>query len=393
MIVYEFQFVQSSQYKYNQEKHENNNNYEFCSSIGYNYFNSFNSLEMKPCFDLGSRILFTNKWIRVYAHNYLEDAYEFSWDQTKYFIEFYDEYSILPIGIFTSDLLISDCNIDCLIGVKQFGLNRSIDIHLINELDTTVAYIDYKKPNISMYLRRVNKGFNFGLVVKKNINKIEKLDGLCFNECSSNIKEIYLTKDCIERINQTLAYEICLKSFTSLDIYTPLNKSNILNSCLQDVMIWQDVMLAIDWRWYLIDLKQLLNRKIDLFTVESTKENNSLGLVHHEVIKSYQSKLRQIKSCKEDALFHTQKKLTKINVINTEINDHIELNQICKLRREKNGGEAIFYLPHPYNVESYIQCDHNGRSFIQSCPKGTKFTINLACERINEKIVENFDTD
>jgi hypothetical protein len=374
---------------------ENGYDYKFCNFIGYNYFKSLNNLELKSCFDVGSRILFSNNWVKVYAHIYLDRTIkEFSWDLTKYFIEFYDEFSTLPIAILTSDILLSDCNVDCLMGVRQFGFNRSINIRLINELDTTVAYLEYSKAKILLYLRRVNKWFNFGIRIKNNtIDTIENTDGLCFKDCDSSIEELDLTQDCIERINKTFAYEICLKSFISLDINLHINKSSILKSCVRDVMLWQDVRSAIDWRWYFIDLRILLNPNIDIFSIESEILNDSIGLVHHEIIKSYQYKLKQIKYCKEDALF---KQLTKINIITKKINDFIEndfqeINKICNLKRQNfilGDDKTMFYLPHPHNNTMYIQCDLNGRSFLQSCPRGMKFTINLVCEKLTKRTYE-----
>jgi hypothetical protein len=66
----------------------------------------------------------------------------------------------------------------------------------------------------------------------------------------------------------------------------------------------------------------------------------------------------------------------------TVVQENPEFRELCLSKR--TAGVAVFYLPHPTKQSWYIQCDEFGRAFLKDCPAGTIFTLNLACENIND---------
>jgi len=62
-----------------------------------------------------------------------------------------------------------------------------------------------------------------------------------------------------------------------------------------------------------------------------------------------------------------------------------EFKELC-MTKNTYGAQVstVFYVPHPTKQSFYIQCDQFGRSFLKECPAGTIFTLNLACENVND---------
>jgi hypothetical protein len=73
-------------------------------------------------------------------------------------------------------------------------------------------------------------------------------------------------------------------------------------------------------------------------------------------------------------------------VTHTEIfQEAPEFKELC-LNKNAYGAQVstVFYIPHPTKQSFYIQCDQFGRAFLKECPVGTIFTLNLACENVND---------
>lgn len=182
------------------------NEYSTCLSTSMTHLESFNNQDKGSlCLTTGSNVVYKNKWIRVTMHSNLDttlrntDTSRINWDLTKIYIELYDNQDEreIPIEVFSSDFLNSDCAVDCFLGLSYTGYNKSLNIIMQHQESTNVLYLQYPKADITLFLRKVERGLNLGIRSSQNLNL--ESNGNCVLGCSNKIDRTAV--DCLWNTN------------------------------------------------------------------------------------------------------------------------------------------------------------------------------------------------
>lgn len=272
-----------------------------------------------------------------------------NWDNSKLFIEFYDpEMSKYPIGLFGSDSLFSDCKVDCQAGIRQFGLNKSLNVLFKHDQDSNLAYIQHTKANLTLYLRKISKGWSFG--VKQMDNEIQT-SGDCVNGCPITF-EINQFK-CLADANFKIGEEICKRVFEGMEFYD-FDSESIIRSCALDVAVWQDPIVSLDHFWSYVDRVNIQN-----FTLVEEYRYIKYKFDLDE-LDSYIGRIKRVKC-------------NNVTPVNNQINElFLNSTQLSKdesklfCRAETPQKNQTFNIAFPGSNKYYIECNENGWAYLKN---------------------------
>lgn len=404
--------------------------YRTCELHSLTHLRSFESTsEVTPieaCLQSGPRVLVHNQWLKVVTHSYLNETTLSSgieWRSTKIFIEFYGDLAGVPIALISSDMLLCDCTLNCAIDnhIRETGVDGAIRVTFKH--DTVLGnaiYVEYPRAGISLYIRKLKTGFNFGIRMPEQASIIT--EGLCQTGCP--IKTDLFSNPCFDLVR---GRQVCEAAFTGLQ----LDEDHYL-ACIHDIFLWRDVRVAVGHRLAALDLALIRQYSTiealypSLFSMDyspiSTYQSIVEGSRCAEILfrigsvsrdesekQAYAQPLLVAKAVStpksEVPVSYSQPRPVSEPVVRKIVvelphsdygsvqheqtvvdgTERPDLVRFCVEHRTKTG---IYYLIMPQIKTHYIQCTETDRAFLRSCPSGTIFTERMTCEKVEMDVPE-----
>lgn len=421
--------------------HHRYSNLTSCSVQGITHVRSFMSTNrVDSCYQYGARVLYDSPNIKVTSHSYMnETTMTVDWASTKLFIEFYGDIIGLPIALFSSDILECPCAGPCLTSrtsdkAFSLGVNGAVDLVMREQGESRVAYLYYKRANVSLYVRYTPEGYNFGIRVPEYLSI--RAAGVCVTGCPRVVDQSAM--ECLRDEYIQPAVNVCRQVFADLQSYysadVNFEEARIL-PCARDVFIWRNARSALSHRYAYIDELLLANYSSIIQRYSDLVGNFVFNWVQYDGIVD-----KMVRDCvdkaapSEDTLSFTPVSGNKtapvgrLNVIDLSGEDaprnktdlllftpilaeptdntstiridlsndrFIDVSPVddtvlavekemaewrvkCKNLRTTQLG--IFYLTYTANETFFVQCDESNRAFLKQCPLGTIFTVRMVCE-------------
>lgn len=384
------------------------NQFKTCELYGLTHLKSFEA-PVEVCLQSGARVLFSNQWIRVTLHSMFNETTFYNsaidYRNTKIFIEFFGDLPSVPIALASSDLLSCDCSMECALEkkIREIGIDGAIRVFYKRDpIEGNVIYMQYTRAQITLYIRKVYNGLNFGIRLPESL--VASSQGMCQSGCMSRFD--FSSNSCFDMSKGKI---ICEAAFTGLPV-SDISADHFL-ACSHDVFLWKDVRASISHRSSILDHEAI--RKFDLIeslylhsnpidfsplsTYQPLLDNShcveSLFRISAEQITQQRKIIVEMPSVSEQVVHTSYQSGSQIqreqdtsieaSVIKTE--EHGDLSHLCE---EKRKGPGSLYLAFPENRLFFIQCDESNRAFLKQCPTGTQFSEQyFACERIPDEVL------
>jgi len=235
------------------------NTYSTCSIQGITYVRGFKLKDhVEACYHYGSKILYDSPLVKVSSHTYMnESTMTVDWMSTKVFVEFYGDIYGLPIALFSSDLLMCTCAAPCLANRTEamgLGVDSAVELIVRREYDESyVAYLNYRRANVTLFIRKTTEGFNFGIRVPEYLEM--HASGVCVSGCSRLVDQVAVY-ECLSDDYIKPAIDVCRQAFIGLEQYyagdVSFEKMRLV-PCARDVFIWRNASAALAYRHAYID--------------------------------------------------------------------------------------------------------------------------------------------
>jgi hypothetical protein len=400
--------------------------YDRCYSFGMTSVHSFvSSSPLELSYTQGPTVLVWNRWLRVvsYASQKREQvSYRPRMTKPKFFIEFFNENSKLPLAVVDVDALFKETTEIASYPLfeslnDQLGYDESfIRIYLYTNfilLEDSSLFISYPKYNLSMYVHRTTYGddpiYTFGIrALKQPWNGASGACVLGFEPLD--------TKKLSKPINKNflVARQLCDNVFSDgIAQFSSINqtfKQSLLNACASEVSLTRDSFVALNylynyWR-YVTFFSVIFEKFIFEKIYEKYPISNSSKLKQDpdniKLICSYQKRLGAIDEFKTAQFYDNYESWAVDNCseeksetlsVGRQINDAKvifrsdewireapEFNQTCAQQASTSKNQTTkLFLFHPTNRSLYIECDELGKAFVKRCPQGLVFTDNFYC--------------
>jgi hypothetical protein len=391
--------------------------YRTCELHSLTHLRSFESsattvTPIEACLQSGSRVLVHNQWLKVVLHSYLNETTftkGVEWRSTKIFIEFYGDLAGVPIALVSSETLLCDCTLKCAIDnyIREIGVDGVLSVTFKH--DTVLGnalYVEYPRAGISLYIRKLKTGFNFGIRMPEQASVTTQ--GMCQSGCP--IKIDLLSNPCFDMVR---GRQVCEAAFTGLQM-----DDDRYVACIHDIFLWRDVRVAIGHRLAALDLALIRQYSLidalypSLFSMDYTPIGTYQSIVEgsrcvetlfrrvditsggsrdETVMQAYAQPLlvesvpvsepttrKIVVELPQSGYGSAQHEETVVDGI-----ERSDLAHFCVKHRTIAG---IYYLMMPQMKTHYIQCTETNRAFLRSCPTGTVFTVRMTCERVVESV-------
>jgi hypothetical protein len=367
------------------------------------------------------------------------------WSSTKLFVEFYGDIISLPIALFSSDILECSCAGPCLESrtvdkAYSMGLNNVVEVIVRRDVESTVAYLNYKRANVTLYVRYTSEGFNFGIRAPEYL--AFRTSGVCVSGCERVVDQSGV--ECMRDEYIQPAVDICREVFADLLNYTSVDvdfDELRIKPCARDISQRYNATVALSHRYAYIDELLLSNFStiiqrypeltsqsfaanwtaqydavlesmarncvekaapgavnnnnnnktggriavgrmsiIDLSGLDVPKNNSDLLLftpILAEPTDNSTTSTIHI-DLSNDHFFDFSPLVTNLTGVSAADVDMNEWRLKCKQQRTTQLGN--FYLPYTSNETLFVQCDESNRAFVKQCPFGTVFTVRMVCE-------------
>jgi hypothetical protein len=306
------------------------------------------------------------------------------------------------------------------------------------EGESSVAYLYYKRANVSLYVRYTPEGLNFGIRVPEYL--AIRASGVCVNGCPRVVDQS--ASECLRDEYIQPALDICRDVFADLKAYyaEDVNFEDArIKPCARDVFIWRNASAALSYRYSYIDelllsnystIMQSYTELVGGFVFDWVKYDGIVDKMVRACVDSAVpsedtlsftrvGSMRTVVSNKtsvgrlsvidlsgedvprnqSDLLLFTpilleptdNSSTIRIDLSNDRFIDVSSVDETvaiekamsewrlkCKSLRTTQLG--IFYLPYPSNETFFVQCDESNRAFLKQCPFGTVFTVRMVCE-------------